>query len=447
MTPRDTFDLLRSIFRECEFQDWNSTDSFTLSTLNATLQYDDFRKLRDEGFVATFSDSTQNTTYDNEVEAAVPANSKITLVIPRSAHELAICSSLSNLIAIEGLTEELPFAFIIIGKGMETVYYCRSEINNPLPPLVESYIQAIGLWTLLKREAEHVDQLSSDLLYFSTRRTQISPGFKVSDLQSLKSIGSITDFIECEENNSTRKEIFSAVISEYLQDHDREDSFAVILRSVKIIGKRLREGLAIYLAANSPAKLAAAARTEYLSLSEKLDKLINSIEVKSLAIPAGLLLCAKEAEKGVPFSALNFVLYITVGVFIYVMHKVADTQSNVLSGIKSIIDLTHAEFQNKGLDEQNTTLVVNFQTLSERVTSAKLQLRVTKWASWAPLLGLIVVSVFANPKEEEKTGEPRISQKSATSTSLPPTSGEGGNSKDNPLNTSPQKASPSLPDE
>ena len=397
MTTRDTFDLLRSILRECEFGSWLSSSVIHIQTLNGTLSFKLFRKLREEGIVASFLDQSLNSRFDSEADGDIPEGTEIDLQVPRAAQSLVVCRSLADLLSIEGSVEEIPEAFILIDSGLESVYFCKGEDAEELPSLIESYIYAVKLWAIFCKEAHHVDRLSRDLLYFSTRRTQIAPGFTVTDLQSLTSIDPIKNFLRNEENSETRKEIFSAVISDYLCDHEREDSFAVILRSVKIIGKRLREGLAIYLAANSPAKLAATARSEYLVLSEKLDKIISSIEVKSLAIPAGLLLCAKEAEKGAFVSALNFVLFTSVGVFIHLMYKVAATQNNVLDGLQSIIGLTHDEFKNKGLDEANTALVVNFSTLSQRISSARVLLEISKRGSWAPLIGLIIVAFFGHP--------------------------------------------------
>jgi len=96
-------------------------------------------------------------------------------------------------------------------------------------------------------------------------------------------------------------------------------------------------------------------------------------------------------------SALNFVLFTSVGVFIHLMYKVAATQNNVLDGLQSIIGLTHDEFKNKGLDEANTALVVNFSTLSQRISSARVLLEISKRGSWAPLIGLIIVAFFGHP--------------------------------------------------
>jgi hypothetical protein len=162
------------------------------------------------------------------------------------------------------------------------------------------------LWNILQDHAEV--EVENSLLFFGIRRTEIAPGFTLDDLKEEIAAEAVRTFIQDTEGKKTRQTIFSSVLSEFLRDQKPGNAFPYLLRNSDMFDRRLKEGLAIYLAEHSPEKLAEQAREEALGFSEKLEKIIGGLETKSLSIPAAVLLAVKEVGPGAGWTVINIII-------------------------------------------------------------------------------------------------------------------------------------------
>ena len=399
MSTRAVIAALRQLCVTARSCTWKSATDLEI-VLSESVSFTALREFETCEVFASMPEQTVQRVFNEARAGEVPAGGTVVLQVPRLLDRLVVAEGLSDLLTVAGTQMKEPHAYLLVASRSdgEPFSYVRGDVVSGAPATIWRYHEAIRLWSLLERQAEHVDSSSGSLLFFGLRRTEISPGFGADDLTDQIAVQEIEAFVANPDRKATRAEIFAAALSEFLRDQSNATAFRVLLRDTGRFARRLREGLAIYLAEHSPEKLAGEAKSAALTLSEKLEKVIGGLETKSLSIPAALLLAVKDVEAGAGITGINVIIIaaaLTYGVTMTLVHW---SQSALIAVIKNTITLTEREFVAKGLDERNPVITSNYQSLKERCVSALIGSRAMVIGSWVPLLCVIGTMGWGTPK-------------------------------------------------
>ena len=377
---------------------WTSDSELRIS-LSGDVDFALLRTLEKGDLFPRLRDAEVQQRYDSNVEGKA-SRSEITYKAPQTLDGLVIVESLGKLLSIPNAQTREPSAYGLIGSQdkNDVFFHVRGDATDTAPPLVRRYHEAIALWHTLKREAQHEEESTGALLFFGLRRTEVRPGFDLSDLRQDILAKDIDNFLSNPDRAETRKEIFASVISEFLRDHKPEAAFRVILKESIRFLRRLREGMAIFLSEHSPQKLADEAKSSAISLSEKLEKLVSGLETKSLSIPVAVLLAVKDVSPGAGFTAINSIIAASALTYAITMMLVHQSQSALLRLLRCTIETTVDEYKSKGLDANNPVLAITYSALLSRASGARTGSYCMCSFSWAPLVCVLGVMILGTPK-------------------------------------------------
>lgn len=445
MAAIDAIEGLRGVVAASKITGWPTLDLVELEIQNANLDLANLRQLEAEDIYTAFADPALQTIFDAGASGKVQAGAKVTLRVPRNINKLIAAADLTRLLAHTAVQRQEPAAYALFCLEDESSFFghVRGESTEGLPERVRRYHQALQLWSLLERQSHHIESSSGALLYFGLRKIEILPGFNASDLSDEISSAQIADFVEQPERLDTRREIFISVLSEFLRDQTPGNAFRWLLRATDVFGRRLREGMAIYLAEHSPEKLVQEAKSAALTLSEKLEKIIAGVETKGLSVPAALLLAVKEVQQGAGITTLNCVIAISAITYAMTMLFVHQSQSALLGTLEVTIQSTEKELKDKGLDEENPVLEETFGGLRKRLKWAKGGSLAMAIASWAPVVSVLLAMVFGTPQAKPGVSAPNSSSQSAANPP-PIVGGTAGPRTPSPART-PSLAAPTSP--
>lgn len=399
MPTTNVIAALRQVWDASKDPIWPSVSEVEL-TATEVIPFGRFDELALGGIYVTLHNSQAQVALNAKQPGSLRAGDRFTFTLPRQMDRLVVAESLASILQIRAAQTRLPAAYILLqseSNGGFFSYTAESKIEQA-PVVFQRYHAAIRLWTMLADIAEYTDETNGDLLFFGTRRTILKPGFNLADLGGPIAVELFDKFFQDDDRKDARSEIFVCVLSEYLRDQDGDSAFRSVLRGTEVLARRLREGFAIYLAQHSPEKVAEAAKAASLTLSEKLEKIISSLETKSLSIPIALLLGVKDVESGLGATALNSVFIISGLIFAATMCLVHFSQLALLDVIRSMIESSEAEFKLKGLSENNEVLVVAFGSLKKRSKAAKGFSWLMAAASWVPLASIVGTVFLGVPK-------------------------------------------------
>jgi hypothetical protein len=162
--------------------------------------------------------------------------------------------------------------------------------------------------------------------------------------------------------------------------------------------------LSIYLSTNSPAKLIEEAKEDAIDLSEKLEKIVTAVELKALAVPAAILLATKEIEKGEGVTPLNGLVASSTLLFAITMVYVFRSQKAMLKPLRFTIHEIRSDYIDRGLDEKNGRLDVNFSGLISRLDWAMSAARAVRLLSFSPLLA-VFLAMYLKPKASSTSAQ------------------------------------------
>ncbi len=377
---------------------WNGEKEFTLHGALQPVPFSLLREFDGSGIVPAIEDGKTQHEFDLGNDGQVAIGISIAVRVPRQWDTLAVARDFGSLLVIPRAMEDEPVAYIILEWGSERapISFVSGDKQHLLPVVIQRYHQALELWTLLKKQAHHV-QPEGHLLFFFTRRMEIAPGFGQSELENQLWVPPIMAFVNNEDRQETRQEIFVAALSELLRDQAPDKAFGCLLRSTNLFTTRLKEGMAIYLSEHSPEKLAAEALASAITLSDSLEKIIGGLEAKALSIPAALLLAVKEIKPGGCLDALNVIIIMSLVSFATTMLFIHRSQSDLIEQLLQTIKATIEDLKRKGLDKDSSVLKGRFQGLEKRAARAKSGSLTMCWASWMPLACVAYVAFFGHP--------------------------------------------------
>lgn len=391
---------LQQVLADCEIVDWLTLDSLRLKVTKNAVQFDVLRGL-DKLAVYThdISDSKLNEDFKNDVEGAFVPGTEFTLRLPRVVDDAVVAKDLRDLLTIDSTTWKLPKQYLLVSEG-PTASFCFIDDSSLVnaPPSVRNYHASLRLWALLKEQADHETDIH-DLMFFRFRRMQISPGFGPDDLHDViqEQLKTIADFVGNADQRVTRSEIFRSVLSDFLRDQPAERAFAYLLVACDRFVLRLLEGLAIYLADNSPEKLAEQAVAKHFELAEKLEKVIGGMEAKSLTIPVAVLFAVKEMKAGEGWATLNAIILLSTLLYLVAMAISYFSQKEMLELLKKTIAKAKRELMAQGLSEDNPVLADNFKNLENRLSNTSRASLIMGFLSAGPLIAAVYAAFLVAP--------------------------------------------------
>lgn len=380
---------------------WTTPTELEL-TLSAPVRLGVLRQMEAANINAQFAvGSPYQKALDGGSDVEIPSGTVVGFRVPRVIDNFVVARDLADLLSLPGAAESAPGEYVLCadqeGQGGIKVI-CSSQDPAGAPPEIRRYHEAVKLWRLLLGRAEHQDAATNALLFFGLRRTEILPGFNTSDLKFNIWTDEIREFIQSPDANRVRLQIFSSALSEFLRDQNNGSAFPYLLRTSEHFARRLREGMAVHLAENSPEKLALEGQKSALEFSEKLEKVVSGLETKSLAIPVALLLSVKDIQAGAGVTTLNAMLVLSVLLFAVTMTLVHLSQHSVLEMLRASLENITTSLKMRGLEAKNPVIHELFEGLKKRRNTAHTASWVMCFAAWVPLALVVFVAFFADPK-------------------------------------------------
>jgi len=413
MIPHNAIAALEQLFGCCDSPEWTVGETFRLRVRSKPVSFSILEELRTIGLMPAIEDPPLQLALDKKEPGEVRAGVTIQFDVPRKLNGFLVARSIEDILSIQKAQVQEPSAYIIIDKKLENGFFAHvaGASLGEASTEIKRYHQALGLWDILRKNAQHVQTSNDSLLYFGIRRTEIKPGFELADLSNDIAVDDIKAFVDETDRKQTREEIFEAVLSEFLRDQQSDNAFRWILRGSVTFARRLKEGMAIYLSENSPEKLAAQATDAAFALSEKLEKAIGGLEAKSLSIPAAVLLAVKEVDLGEGFTTLNWIIFLSALTYAITMTFVHTSQKEVIEVLRDSIRKTDHEFKDKGLDASNPVLSSTFASLIRRSEIALWSSLVMFAFSWAPLIAVWIAMLQISPIKSRVDGSQDIYHK------------------------------------
>lgn len=407
MTTEKTFSVLSQLLVCCEQPQSLSDTTFLLTTKAETGSLVLATQLKEADIYPAFRNPNLRRDLDDQKNRNIPAGEEIEVEVPRSVRSLVVAKDLDSLLRCDRARERLPSGCIILPEKGVPFWFTQETEPSTLPAHFTEYCKAIELWSLLEGLCHHKDS-SDSLIFYGQRRVEMAPVFHATDLCHPIQIEKLRRFVRDADKEEVKREIFLSVISDLAKDHGPDTAFRFLLTRTGLLAQRLQEGLSVFLATNSPKKLVDEARSQAIGLSEKLEKIVSSLELKGLAVPAAMVLSVKEVEKGAGWTGLNLVLIFSTGLFFLAMLIVYRSQAAMMDPLKASIRHSRQDFKERGLDENNADLGVTFEGLLARIGITELASRVVVAASLLPVLAVFVAAVAPKGTSDKASLTPPV---------------------------------------
>lgn len=425
MSLRSLIDVLQA----CGPVDWPpGGDTIKLTVTDGSVPFQTLRGLEDDGVFARQlahpKDTSIQANYTNELPGEVPEGGTFSLTVPRTVSANVVARNLKDLLSLEKTAWQAPLAYLLIEEEESKQVFCFTGPGSltGAPSPVRRYHETLKIWGILKSLAEHTSE-TNGLFFFGLRRLEILPRLRAEDLTDEIAVSQIAEFINSTDGQKTRSEIFRSVLSEFLRDQQPDRAYAYLLRTSHLFSRRLEEGLAVYLAEHSPEKLEEEAVAKRLAIAEKLEKIIGGIEVKSLTIPAAILLAVKEVKFGEGATVLNTIILASASLYLVAMFVAHSSQCAMLELIKTTIAKSIKDIRDQGL--VGNEVLETFVGLEKRRKNSTIGSWFMFGFSFLPLVAVVATAFFATvpgPKGAGTLVEPPNS--SPTTSSVPSVTNE-----------------------
>lgn len=383
---------------------WESSDRLSVQVLGEACltTFAELRSLEIDDIFVESMDCSQRLnlqeSYNLGQDGALGEKCILVLNVPRQLRKLVVARDLDDLLSISGATSKLPKAYILThDKGGSNAVFCYTDSlrEADVPAHIRGYHSAIRMWEILESQAHHTSA-SGSLLFFSLWKVEIAQGFQIDDLRNVEAaVAEIDAFISNSDRQDTRREIFTSSLAAFLRDQNPSEAFAHILRGAERFARRLREGLALFLFENSPEKLAEEGRKQHFELAEKLEKTVNTVELKALSIPLALLLVVKQAEPGNGWTVINGIMVVAVVLYWLAMTIAHLSHLTTLKLVRDRVGKAVADLEERGLEATNPLLSSEFRSLNERLGHCFLGVWVTWIFSFLPIVAVVLASFLA----------------------------------------------------
>ena len=266
MTPRAAINQLQHVLSLGKLT-WIASNEVQLLIEKTSLNFDELRSLRDFGLQTNLATQTEQRLFDSNGAGSVQAGSPIDLTVPRQWSKLVVARNMKDLLSFPNAHVSVPAAYLLLElqKGESAASFVEGDTTDQLPPVQHRYHQAVELWNILKSCADHLNA-EGNLMYFGPKPSEIMPGFDLEILErrQLWEPG-IRKFISDRDRLEVRQQIFRSCLGDLLRDTTPDHAFRTFLQSTDVFERHLREGMAMYLADNTPEKLATEGRASAMT--------------------------------------------------------------------------------------------------------------------------------------------------------------------------------------
>ena len=398
MSPREAITQMQHVLAQGRVT-WTSANELKLSIYNSALNYDLLRPLIEFGLEVKLPTQQEQRVFDSGGIGCINAGSAVDMMLPRQWGKFVVAKDIDDLMSFASAHDSVPAAYLLLElwKGHPSASYVTGDAIKDLPSIQQRYHQAVELWNILRISADHLNA-EGNLMFFGPKPSEIKPGFDRVNLEH-KPLWEppIRKFICDPDRQEVRKQIFRSCLGDLLRDTTPEYAFRTFLQSTDVFERHLREGMAMYLADNTPEKLANDGRAQAMALSESLEKIIGGLEAKGLTVPAALLLAVKDMHPGTGVVGLNAVIAASLFIFAATMFFIDRSQRALIRQLTTTIDDATGNLKRKGLDESNPVIKERLRTLRERALNAKHWSVVVCIVSFVPLLVVLYMSIYGVP--------------------------------------------------
>ena len=249
--------------------------------------------------------------------------------------------------------------------------------DKEVPPLVQSYVDAVQLWKYMASFADHERDGGTHLLFIKSfdSKLWLTADYAATDLQPLPKLNDFAkQYFEDEHHKDQKRNIVRAALLETFKNK-ASVRFAELLYSFVDFADRVRSSYTLYTQDFSFEKLLSEVDKQNREDTLRLNKTFSDIQNQLLALPAALL-AAGAAIKENSWST-NLPVLLGVGIFMWVIRQLVANQQSSIDAIAGEIELRRAKLvdQPREISEGALSLFIELDTRVKRLERVLTQIR------------------------------------------------------------------------
>lgn len=250
----------------------------------------------------------------------------------------------SDLLAAGSRRKEAPQDFYIADFD-----YLHSEINESTPEQVQGYLDAVSLYALLRKIADHGKEIDSDcLVFFNKEKVDLFVSYSANEIQPLEKLEDFKSrFIEDEIHSDQKATIVKVVLLELSKEFEEPLSLGLITENFDEFYRRVSSGYQLYVSEFSFQKVKAEVEKSKLEFISRINKVFSDIQNQLLTVPAALIIAGSQYEKSNHLTLKNGIITAGVIVFSLFMILLIVNQWNTLRSIIREVDSEWSLIKNK----------------------------------------------------------------------------------------------------
>lgn len=250
----------------------------------------------------------------------------------------------SDLLAAGSRRKEAPQDFYIADLD-----YLHSETNENTPGQVQGYLDAVSLYTLLRKISDHGKDIDSDcLVFFNKEKVDLFVSYSASEIQPLEKLEDFRiGFIEDEIHSDQKATIVKVVLLELSKEFEGPLSIGLITENFDEFYRRVSSGYQLYVSEFSFQKVKAEVEKSKLEFISRINKVFSDIQNQLLTVPAALIIAGSQYEKSNHLTLKNGMIAAGVIIFSFFMILLIVNQRNTLRSIIREVDSEWSLIKNK----------------------------------------------------------------------------------------------------
>lgn len=209
---------------------------------------------------------------------------------------------------------------------------------EPVPERIQSYMQAVQLWSLVTDLADHVVKVPPSLFFIEspTRKIEISLRFDAVNLRPLSGLEEFSrDFVRTDLHREQKRDMVRAALIGIAGSG--RTTLGTVIEQFDSFVQQVKDAYAIFAADFSYQKVRSEVEKQNLDDTLRLNKTLADIQNQLLALPAALILAAGSLEAGNGVKNLSIVIGIMI--FAVLMVALVTNQKSSVGSIASEVTL------------------------------------------------------------------------------------------------------------
>lgn len=234
------------------------------------------------------------------------------------------------------------------------------------PAVVTQYLDAVRLWQLFDRAADHGTGQGHSLYFIKTFESKIELRceYSATDLCPLDGLDEFAkNYFESDHHRDQKRTIIRNALLELFKGK-LVVRFSEVMPGFKDFAERVRSAYVLYTTDFSFEKLRSEVDKQNLEDMLRLNKTFSDIQNQLLAIPAAMLLVGANVKAD--NLAANSATVVGVSIFVWIIWKLIRNQVNSVTAIEEEIHLRRNKVKEQPADISEK-LLPRFSELGERV--------------------------------------------------------------------------------